>query len=179
MTPLSVLDLATITSGTDAGAALQRTVRLAQHVERLGYRRLWFAEHHNMPSIASSTPDLLIAHVAVSTSTIRLGSGGVMLPNHAPLAVAERFGTLEALHPGRIDLGLGRAPGSDQLTALALRGSVEALRAEDFPQQLAELRAWLEGRFPESHPFADVRAVPGPGYIPQLWMLGSSDFGAR
>ncbi len=135
--PLSVLDLAPVAEGADNGAALANTTALARRVEELGYHRLWVAEHHNMPGIASSAPAVLLAHLAAATSTIRLGSGGVMLPNHAPLVVAEQFGTLVALHPDRIDLGIGRAPGTDQLTALALRRSVEALSADDFPQELA------------------------------------------
>lgn len=131
--PLSVLDLAPVAAGATAGAALRHTTELARRTEELGYRRFWVAEHHNMPAIASSAPAVLLAHLAAHTSTIRLGSGGVMLPSHAPLVVAEQFGTLEALHPGRIDLGIGRAPGTDQVTALALRRTMEGLSAEGFP----------------------------------------------
>src|ERR671939_457223 len=143
--PLSVLDLAPVPSGSTSAEALRRSLDLVQHAERLGYHRYWVAEHHNMPGIASSAPAVLLAHLASVTDTMRLGSGGVMLPNHAPLAVAEQFGMLEALHPGRIDLGIGRAPGTDQLTALALRRTVEGLSAEHFPQELAALIGYFEG----------------------------------
>jgi len=166
---LSVLDLSPIPSGADAGTALRGTVELARHAENLGYRRFWVAEHHNMPGIASS---VLMSHVATATRTIRVGSGGIMLPNHAPLSVAEQFGTLEAFHPGRIDLGIGRAPGTDQRTALALRGSRQALGADDFPRQLSELLRFFTDEGP-------VRAVPGAGYRPPVWLLGSSGFSAR
>src|SRR5690606_38542412 len=136
---LSVLDLAPVATGSTPGDALRRSIELAQHVERLGYLRHWVAEHHNMPGIASSAPAVLIAHLATATTTLRVGSGGVMLPNHAPLVVAEQFGTLEALHPGRIDLGIGRAPGTDQITAYALRRSQDPA-ADDLPKLLSELR---------------------------------------
>ncbi|MDQ0376784.1 luciferase family oxidoreductase group 1 [Amycolatopsis thermophila] len=169
---LSVLDLSPIPSGADAGTALRSTVELARHTERLGYRRFWVAEHHNMPGIASSATTVLMSHVAAATETIRVGSGGIMLPNHAPLVVAEQFGMLEAFHPGRIDLGIGRAPGTDQRTAIALRGSAQALGADDFPQKLTELLAYFDGDGP-------VRAVPGAGYRPPVWLLGSSGFSAR
>src|SRR3954470_17675240 len=142
---LSVLDLAPVATGSTVGEALRNSVDLARHVERLGYLRHWVAEHHNMPGIASSAPAVLIAHLAGATTTLRVGSGGVMLPNHAPLVIAEQFGMLEALHPGRIDLGLGRAPGTDPATARALRRSVDPLSADDFPAQLEELRAYLAG----------------------------------
>ena len=173
--PLSVLDLAPVAEGTDNAAALARTTALARRTEELGYHRFWVAEHHNMPGIASSAPAVPIAHLAAATSTIRLGSGGVMLPNHAPLVVAEQFGTLVALHPGRIDLGIGRAPGTDQITALALRRSVDALSAEDFPQELAR----LVGYFEAGSGTPRVVAVPGRGDAPAIWLLGSSDFSAR
>lgn len=173
--PLSVLDLAPVAEGSDNGTALAHTTALAKRVEELGYHRLWVAEHHNMPGIASSAPAVLLAHLAAHTSSIRLGSGGVMLPNHAPLVVAEQFGTLVALHPGRIDLGLGRAPGTDQLTALALRRSVEGLSAEDFPQELARLIGYFETGSGQPR----VTAVPGRGDAPDVWLLGSSDFSAR
>jgi luciferase family oxidoreductase group 1 len=173
--PLSVLDLAPVAEGTDNATALAQTTALARRTEELGYHRFWVAEHHNMPGIASSAPAVLIAHLAAATSTIRLGSGGVMLPNHAPLVVAEQFGTLVALHPGRIDLGIGRAPGTDQITALALRRSVEALSAEDFPQELAR----LIGYFEPGSGTPRVVAVPGRGDAPAIWLLGSSDFSAR
>lgn len=177
--PLSVLDLAVVVDGSTPAIALADTADLALRTEALGFRRFWVAEHHNMPGIASSSPAVLIAHLAQVTSSIRLGSGGVMLPNHAPLVVAEQFAMLEALHPGRIDLGIGRAPGTDQLTALALRRSAEALYAEDFPERFAELLGFFSGRFPAGHPFASIAAVPGIGYQPPIWLLGSSSFSAQ
>ena len=177
--PLSVLDLAPVGEGSDPATALRSSLTLAAEAERRGYRRYWVAEHHNMPGIASSAPAVLLAHAAGVTSSIRLGSGGVMLPNHASLVVAEQFGMLEALHPGRIDLGIGRAPGTDQLTALALRRSRRGLDADDFPDQLVELMGYFDGRFPEGHPFRSITAVPGLGYRPALWLLGSSDYSAR
>lgn len=176
--PLSVLDLAPVGMETSPADALQTTTELARAVERLGYHRLWVAEHHGMPGIASSSPPVLIAHLAAATSTLRLGSGGVMLPNHAPLVVAEQFGTLQALHPGRIDLGIGRAPGTDQATARALRRTTGPLSADDFPQQLGELIAFLGNDFPIDHPYADVHAVPR-GDAPPIWLLGSSGFSAQ
>src|SRR5438445_3896929 len=142
--PLSVLDLAPVATGGTVGDALRNSLALAQHVERLGYRRHWVAEHHNMPGIASSSPPVLLAHLASVTDTIRLGSGGLMLPNHAALAVAEQFGMLEALHPGRIDLGIGRAPGTDPVTATALRRGPGMLGADDFPEQLTELLGFFD-----------------------------------
>lgn len=169
---LSVLDLAPVSTGSTAADALRHSLDLAQRAEQLGYRRHWVAEHHNMPGIASSAPAVLIAHLASVTSTMRIGSGGVMLPNHQPLVIAEQFGMLEALHPGRIDLGIGRAPGTDQITAYALRRNLDPA-ADDLPTQLAELRAFFAGRVPR------IRATPGEGYEPQLWLLGSSDFSAR
>jgi luciferase family oxidoreductase group 1 len=175
--PLSVLDLAPIQAGASTGEALRHTTELARRTEELGYRRFWVAEHHNMPAIASSAPAVLIAHLAAATSTIRVGSGGVMLPNHAPLVVAEQFGTLEALHPGRIDLGIGRAPGTDQLTALALRRSMEGLSAENFPQELTDLIAFFEG--PERSAPKRIIASPGRGDMPAVWLLGSSGFSAQ
>ena len=175
----SVLDLAPVGEGSSVGAALRSSVKLAAAVERLGYYRYWVAEHHNMPGIASSAPAVLLAHAASATSTIRVGSGGVMLPNHSPLIVAEQFGMLEALHPGRVDLGLGRAPGTDHLTAVALRRSRTAVLADDFLEQLVELRGYFSGQFPEDHPFASITAVPGRGQEPALWLLGSSDYSAQ
>jgi luciferase family oxidoreductase group 1 len=177
--PLSVLDLAPVAEGSTPGDALRNSLRLAAAAERWGYHRYWVAEHHNMPGIASSSPAVLLAHAAGVTSTIRLGSGGVMLPNHASLVVAEQFGMLEALHPGRIDLGIGRAPGTDQLTAVALRRSRAGLTADDFPEQLVELVGYFSGEWPEDHPFRRVTAVPGLGHRPLLWLLGSSDYSAR
>ncbi len=173
--PLSVLDLAPVAVGTTAGQALRQTTSLARRTEQLGYRRFWVAEHHNMPAIASSAPAVLIAHLAAATSTIRIGSGGVMLPNHAPLVVAEQFGTLEALHPGRIDLGIGRAPGTDQLTALALRRTTAGLSAEAFPAALADLIELFNGEDPR----AQITAMPGRGNRPAIWLLGSSGFSAQ
>jgi luciferase family oxidoreductase group 1 len=172
--PLSVLDLAPVAVGTTSGEALNNTTELAKRVEELGYRRFWVAEHHNMPAIASSAPAVLIAHLADATSTIRVGSGGVMLPNHAPLVVAEQFGTLEALHPGRIDLGIGRAPGTDQLTALALRRTMEGLSADKFPEELLDLIRLFAG-----DPRARIAATPGRGDMPAIWLLGSSGYSAQ
>jgi luciferase family oxidoreductase group 1 len=172
--PLSVLDLAPVATGHTAGEALANTTALARRVEELGYRRFWVAEHHNMPGIASSAPAVLIAHLAAATTTIRVGSGGVMLPNHAPLVVAEQFGTLHALHPGRVDLGIGRAPGTDQLTALALRRTPEGLNAEDFPTELATLIGYFHG-----DARLRITASPGRGDMPAIWLLGSSGFSAQ
>jgi luciferase family oxidoreductase group 1 len=177
--PLSVLDLSPVGEGSSAREALRASIELAQHAERLGYRRYWVAEHHNMPGIASSSPAVLLAHAASATSAIRVGSGGVMLPNHAPLVVAEQFGMLEALHPGRIDLGLGRAPGTDQVTALALRRSRERLHGDDFTSELAELFGYFNATLPDDHPFSRIIATPALGYQPAIWILGSSDFGAQ
>ncbi|HVV81591.1 MAG TPA: LLM class flavin-dependent oxidoreductase [Kofleriaceae bacterium] len=175
--PLSVLDLVPIRRGGSAGEALAESVELARHVEGLGFRRYWFAEHHGMPGIASSAPAVIIGHVAAATSTIRVGAGGVMLPNHAPLAIAEQFGTLEALFPGRIDLGIGRAPGTDLVTAAALRRSGRA--GDDLGELLGELWAFFRGRFPAGHPHEAIHAVPAVGHEPPIWILGSSDYGAR
>ncbi|OWW22267.1 LLM class flavin-dependent oxidoreductase [Noviherbaspirillum denitrificans] len=172
--PLSILDLAPILQGGNAADAFRRTLDLAQHAERWGYRRYWLAEHHGMPGIASAATAVVIGHVAAGTSTIRVGAGGIMLPNHAPLVIAEQFGTLESLYPGRIDLGLGRAPGSNQLTARALRRSLQN-DGEEFPQQLAELRAYFKPRGDGPR----VRAVPGEGLNVPIWLLGSSDFSAQ
>ncbi|SDE28848.1 luciferase family oxidoreductase, group 1 [Paenibacillus sp. UNCCL117] len=178
--PISVLDLAPIVAGSTAADSFRNTLDLARHVEQWGYNRYWLAEHHNMPGIASSATSLLIGYVAGGTSTIRVGSGGIMLPNHAPLVIAEQFGTLETMYPGRIDLGLGRAPGSDQLTARALRRG-SGSDGHDFPEQLSELRAYLN---PDRDPEYDVRpmgvrAVPGEGLDIPIWLLGSSGFSAR
>ena len=174
-TPLAVLDLAHIGAGFTATQALRNSVELARAAESLGYRRYWFAEHHSMPSIASSAPEILIGHVASATTTIRVGSGGIMLPNHAPLRIAEAFHTLEALHPGRIDLGIGRAPGSDRAAMAAMR----PFDAEQFPAQLQELFSLSRGDFPAEHPFHTVRAVPGDVALPPVWLLGSSGASAR
>jgi len=177
--PLSFLDLCQIESGSTSAAALRNAVELAQVAERLGYTRYWFAEHHNTVGLASGSPEIMIAHVAAHTRTIRVGAGGVMLPNHAPLRVAEAFRLLEALHPGRIDLGLGRAPGTDTLTAFALRRSEEALRVDQYPQLLAELLAFDEQSFPEDHPFRAIKVTPADVRLPPIWLLGSSDFSAQ
>lgn len=175
--PLSVLDVAPVSEGSTPGEALRNSLDLAPRVEQLGFHRYWVAEHHNMPGIASSSPAVLLAHIASVTSTIRVGSGGVMLPNHSSLVIAEQFGMLEALHPGRVDLGIGRAPGTDQLTAHALRRAQAT--AEDFPEQLIELFGYFDGRWPPEHPFGAITANPGLGYRPDIWMLGSSDYGAH
>ncbi len=176
--PLSILDLATVGSGYTPGEALAATTELARSAEEWGYHRFWVAEHHGMPGVASSSPAVLLAHLGAHTRTLRLGSGGVMLPNHSPLVVAEQFGLLEALNPGRIDLGLGRAPGTDQATARALRRGL-ADGAEDFPQQVAELTHFLDGDFPSGHPYAELSAVPRSAGRPPVWLLGSSGFSAR
>jgi luciferase family oxidoreductase group 1 len=173
MIPFSVLDLSPIVEGGDAGQALRNTLDLARHAEGLGYRRYWLAEHHNMPGIASAATAVAIGHVAAGTSTIRVGAGGIMLPNHAPLVIAEQFGTLAALHPGRVDLGIGRAPGSDQVTARALRRTL-AGDIDDFPQDVLELMAYFR---PE--PGQAVQAVPGAGLDVPIWILGSSLYGAQ
>lgn len=168
--PLSILDLAPVPARGSAGEALRESLELARKAEQLGYSRYWFAEHHGMPSIASSAPEILIAHVAAGTARIRVGSGGIMLPNHTPLKVAESFHTLEALHPGRIDLGIGRAPGTDRTTMLALR----PFDAERFPELLTELLALSRRQFPADHPFHGVRVVPSDVTLPPIWILGSS-----
>ncbi len=173
MIPLSVLDLSPITEGGDAGRALRNTLDLARHAEALGFRRYWLAEHHNMPGIASAATAVVIAHVAAGTCSIRLGAGGVMLPNHAPLTVAEQFGTLAALHPGRIDLGLGRAPGSDQRTASALRR--DPASAERFAHDVIELQSY----FRPAQTTQAVRAIPGEGLDVPIWLLGSSLYSAQ
>jgi luciferase family oxidoreductase group 1 len=175
---LSVLDLSPVSSGATVGDALRSSIALAQRAETLGFHRYWVAEHHNMPGIASSSPAVLLAHLAMATSTMRLGSGGVMLPNHAPLAIAEQFGMLEALHRGRIDLGVGRAPGTDPTTARALRGT-RLSESDDFLARLGELFAFFHDDFPPTHPYSHIRAVPGAGHKPAVWILGSSDFGAQ
>ncbi|MDP4095596.1 LLM class flavin-dependent oxidoreductase [Paenibacillus sp. P96] len=172
---VSVLDLAPIVVDGSAAEALRNSLDLAQHTERWGYHRYWVAEHHNMPGIASSATSVVIGHIAGGTSTIRVGSGGIMLPNHAPLVIAEQFGTLESLYPGRIDLGLGRAPGSDRRTTLALRRELDS--GEDFPELLDELMAYFDPSATSYH--APVRAVPGEGLNIPIWLLGSSDFSAR
>jgi luciferase family oxidoreductase group 1 len=173
MTPLSVLDLSPIVQGGDAREALRNTLELAQHCERWGYRRYWLAEHHNMPGVASAATAIVIGYVAGGTSSMRVGAGGIMLPNHAPLVIAEQFGTLESLYPGRIDLGVGRAPGSDPLTQRVLRRDPNA--AEQFAQDVVELQTWFRAVEPDQR----VRAVPGAGLEVPIWILGSSLFGAQ
>ncbi len=174
MVPFSVLDLSNIVQGGSVADALHRSRELAQHAERLGYRRFWLAEHHNMPGIASAATAVVIAHVAAGTSRIRVGSGGIMLPNHSPLVIAEQFGTLAALHPGRIDLGLGRAPGTDHPAARALRRNARDV-SDNFPQDVAELQSYLQPAVPGQV----VTAVPGAGTEVPIWILGSSLFGAQ
>jgi luciferase family oxidoreductase group 1 len=177
--PLSVLDLSPVPSGSTSAQALRNTIELARAAEGWGYARYWLAEHHNLPGLASSSPEVMIGQVAAATARIRVGSGGIMLPNHSALKVAETFRVLEALHPGRIDLGIGRAPGTDGVTAAALRRSLDGFAAEDFPAQLGELLAYGGDGFPAGHPFASVRAVPADVPLPPIWILGSSDYGAQ
>ena len=174
MIPFSVLDLSPIRQGDTAAPAFENTRDLAQHAERWGYNRYWVAEHHNMRGIASAATSLVIAHIAANTATIRVGAGGIMLPNHSPLVIAEQFGTLASLYPGRIDLGLGRAPGSDQRTARALRRNMGET-ADDFPQDVQELQSY----FAPATPHQAVQAVPGAGLDVPIWLLGSSLFGAQ
>lgn len=172
MVPLSVLDLAPVVEGSDTGQALRNSAELARHAERLGYRRFWMAEHHSMPGIASAATAVGLAYVGTQTSTIRIGAGGIMLPNHAPLTIAEQFGTLESLFPGRVDLGLGRAPGTDQATAYALRRNLNA-DENQFPRDVLELQGYFKGTN------GRVRAIPGEGLEIPIWILGSSLFGAQ
>jgi len=173
MIPFSVLDLSPITEGSDAAQSFRNTLDLAQHAEGWGFNRYWLAEHHGMPGIASAATAVLIGHVASGTRTIRVGAGGIMLPNHSPLVIAEQFGTLEALYPGRIDLGLGRAPGSDQATSRALRRNLMS-DADEFPRDVVELMDLMS-----DHPRQNIRAVPGTGAKVPVWILGSSLFGAQ
>jgi luciferase family oxidoreductase group 1 len=174
MVPLSVLDLSPIVEGGDAGQSLQNSLDLARHVEALGYRRFWMAEHHNLPGIASAATAVALAHVAAGTERILIGAGGIMLPNHAPLIIAEQFGTLAALHPRRVELGLGRAPGSDPLTSRAIRRTL-AGDVDEFPQDVAELMAY----FRPAEPGQRVQAIPGAGLDVPIWILGSSLYGAQ
>lgn len=176
MLPLSVLDLSFVTTATPGAAALRNTIELARLADRLGYRRFWVAEHHNLPSVASGAPEVMIGAIAAATRHMRVGAGGVMLPNHAPLMVAERFKVLEGLHPGRIDLGIGRAPGTDPLTTLALRRR-EGGGADDFLERFQELLWWKTGGFPADHPFRAIRVMPEDVEVPPIWLLGSSDYG--
>jgi luciferase family oxidoreductase group 1 len=174
MIPLSILDLSPVPEGSDAGQALRNSADLARHAEALGYHRYWMAEHHNMPGIASAATAVALAHVAAGTQTIRIGAGGIMLPNHAPLMVAEQFGTLAALHPGRVDLGLGRAPGSDQVAARAMRRNLGG-DVDDFPRDVMELMRYFE----PAAPGQALQAVPGAGLDVPVWILGSSTYGAQ
>jgi luciferase family oxidoreductase group 1 len=179
MLPLSVLDLSPVTSGGSGPIALRNTLDLARLADRLGYTRYWVAEHHNLPSIASSAPDIMIGQIAAITEHIRVGSGGVMLPNHAPLMVAERFKTLEGLFPGRIDLGLGRAPGTDQITSIALRRRQDIRDEDDFLERFQELLLIESRGFPDNHPFSKVRAMPADVVLPPIYLLGSSGYSAE
>ena len=177
--PLSVLDLTPVPSGLTGAQALANTVDLARATDGWGYTRYWLAEHHNLPGMASSAPEIMIGRIADATTRIRVGSGGIMLPNHSALQVAESFKVLEALHPGRIDLGIGRAPGTDGLTAMALRRSTQSPGPDDFPDQLVELIAFGGDGLPDDHPFHTVHAEPRDVALPPIWMLGSSDYGAH
>lgn len=179
MLPLSVLDLCFVTTATPGSVALHNSLDLARLADRLGYTRYWIAEHHNLPSVASSAPDLMIGQIAAITTRMRVGSGGVMLPNHAPLTVAERFKTLEALFPGRIDLGIGRAPGTDPVTSLALRRRQGVPEDDDFLERFQELLLIEQHGYPDGHPFSTISAMPADAKLPPIWLLGSSDYSAR
>jgi luciferase family oxidoreductase group 1 len=178
MVALSVLDLSPVASGSTGAVSLRNSIDLAQLAERLGYTRYWVAEHHNLPSVASSAPEIMIGQIAAATSHMRVGAGGVMLPNHAPLMVAERFKVLEALFPGRIDLGLGRAPGTDPVTSYALRHR-QTEKGDDFLERFQELLLFERRGFPEDHPYAKVYAMPKDVALPPIWLLGSSDYSAQ
>jgi luciferase family oxidoreductase group 1 len=179
VTPLSVLDLSPVTTATPGSAALRNSLDLARLADRLGYTRYWLAEHHNLASIASSAPEIMIGQVAAATTHMRVGSGGVMLANHAPLMVAERFKVLEALFPGRIDLGLGRAPGTDPVTSYALRRRQDPREGDEFLERFQELILLERGGFPDGHPFHTLRAVPADVALPPIWLLGSSGYSAE
>ena len=179
MVPLSILDLSPVAAGSSGAAALRNSLDLARLADTLGCTRYWVAEHHNLPSIASSAPDIMIGQIAAATARIRVGSGGVMLPNHAPLMVAERFKVLEALFPGRIDLGLGRAPGTDPVTSYALRRRQDAGGDDDFLERFQELVLFESNAFPQGHPFRSVRAMPQDVALPPIWLLGSSGYSAQ
>jgi luciferase family oxidoreductase group 1 len=179
MIPLSVLDLSFVTTATPGAASLRNTIDLARLVDRLGFRRFWVAEHHNLPSVASDAPEIMIGAIAAATRHLRVGAGGVMLPNHAPLVVAERFKMLEALFPGRIDLGLGRAPGTDGATAHALRSRLDRREGDDFLERLSELVLWETRDFPAGHPYNNVVAMPDDTPLPPIWLLGSSDYSSE
>src|SRR5215470_9884648 len=176
---VSVLDLSPVTTGGSGATALRNSIDLAKLADQLGYARYWVAEHHNLPSVASTAPDIMIGQIAAATSRIRVGSGGVMLPNHAPLTVAERFHTLEALFPGRIDLGIGRAPGTDPITSVALRRRQDIRDDDDFLERLQEMLLTESKGFPDNHPFAKLRAMPSDVPLPPLFLLGSSDYSAQ
>jgi luciferase family oxidoreductase group 1 len=179
MVALSVLDLSPVVAGGSAAQSLRNTLDLAEHADKLGYHRYWVAEHHNLSNIASSAPEIMIGQIAARTSRMRVGSGGVMLPNHAPLAVAERFKVLEALFPGRIDLGIGRAPGTDQVTSIALRRRQDIREDDDFLERFQELLLLETNGFPKDHPFSSIRAMPSDVALPPIWLLGSSDYSAQ
>jgi luciferase family oxidoreductase group 1 len=179
MVPLSILDLSPVAAGSSGAVALRNSLDLARLADTLGFTRYWVAEHHNLPSIASSAPDIMIGQIAAATARIRVGSGGVMLPNHAPLMVAERFKVLEALFPGRIDLGLGRAPGTDPVTSYALRRRQDAGGDDDFLERFQELVLFENSAFPQGHPFRSVRAMPQDVALPPIWLLGSSGYSAQ
>jgi luciferase family oxidoreductase group 1 len=179
MLPLSILDLSPVSEGAGAAQALRNTLDLARLADRLGYTRYWVAEHHNLPAIASSAPEIMIGQICAATPRIRVGSGGIMLPNHAPLMVAERFKVLEALYPGRIDLGLGRAPGTDPATSYMLRRRQGISEEDDFLERFQELMLLETRGFPEGHPFAKVRAMPADVPLPPIYLLGSSDYSAQ
>src|SRR4249919_3366508 len=179
MVPLSILDLSPVSAGSSGAVALRNSLDLARLADELGYLRYWVAEHHNLPSVASSAPDIIIGQIAAATARIRVGSGGVMLPNHAPLMVAERFKILEALFPGRIDLGIGRAPGTDQITSIALRRRQDIRDDDDFLERFQELLLFEQGSFPEGHPFRQIRAMPADVPLPPIFLLGSSGYSAQ
>ncbi len=179
MIPLSILDLSPVTTATPGSLALRNTLDLARFADGLGYKRYWVAEHHNLANVGSSAPEIMIGQIAAVTSHLRVGSGGVMLPNHAPLMVAERFKVLEALFPGRIDLGLGRAPGTDQITSYALRARQDPRQGDDFLERFQELLLLEQNAYPEGHPFRKVRAVPSDVALPPIWLLGSSGYSAE
>jgi len=176
---LSILDIGTIMNGDTAAETMQKSIKLAQLADELGYTRYWFAEHHNTPFQVSTSPELMSLHAAAHTKNIRVGSGGIMLPNHSPLRVAENFLTLEAMYPNRLDLGIGRAPGTDGLTAYALRRSREAVTSYDFPEQLTQLLGFLSKDLPAEHPFSRIQPFPGITSIPDIYMLGSSNGGVQ
>src|ERR1700742_549735 len=179
MIPLSILDLSVATTGTKPAAALRNSIDLARFADTLGYTRYWLAEHHNLASVASPAPEIMIGQIAAVTKNLRVGSGGVMLPNHAPLMVAERFKMLEALFPGRIDLGLGRAPGTDGTTAFPLRSRLDPREGDDFLERLHELTLWETRDFPPGHPYNNVVAMPDDSPLPPIWLLGSRDYSSE